>query len=130
MLVHFPVALWPAHLAFHLLADRLPAGTGGVAGFWTLAAGTILGWLAAGFGLGDLLFFSRANATITLNGGLRHAALNGTVLLGFTVLLGLEFRDYPIINHTNGWLLVEVSLLGVMLVGNYFGGKLDWRHPR
>lgn len=130
MLVHFPVALWPAHWMFHLLADRLPPTTAGIAAFWVLVSGTIFGWLAAGCGLGDLLVFSRTDAAHALNQTLKHAALNGTVLLSFSVLLGLELQSYPVISHGKGWLGIEAGLLGIMIVGNYFGGKIDWRTPR
>ncbi len=129
MLVHFPVALWPAHWGFHVLAGRLPAGLAGLAGFWLLAAGTLLGWAAAVCGALDLLKFSREADQMRLNRGLLHGGVNGGVLLGFTVLLGLEGRAYPGIAHGPGWLAGEAVLLGVLLAGNYLGGTIDWRRP-
>ena len=130
MLVHFPVALWPAHWGFHLLVESLPPNIAAIAGFWWLAAGTALGWLAAGCGLRDLINLARSDDPIALNQALRHAGINGTVLLGFTVLLGLERGSYPKISHGTGFLAIEAGLLGLMLAGNYFGGEVNWRQMR
>src|SRR5690348_7591383 len=99
MLVHFPVALWPAHAALHLFSARLPAGVAGVAGFWCLAAGTGLGWLAAGCGLADLLDLSRAGDDRRLRDGLWHALINGSVLGAGTGVLAFEYPHYPAITH-------------------------------
>ena len=126
MLIHFPVALWPAHWVFHLLAGRLPAGLAGPAGFWLLVAGTGLGWLAAGCGFMDLVGLSQAGNRRMLTGAWRHGLVNGTVLLGFTVLLGLEWPHYPQIAHGPGFLAVEAALLALLMVGNYLGGELVW----
>lgn len=129
MLVHFPVALWPTHWGLHVASGWLPTGLAGVAGFWLLAAGTVLGWLAAACGALDLLRFSRNADQSLLNRGLLHGGVNGSIVLGFTVLLGLEWRGYPGISHGSGWLTIEAVLLGAMLAGNYLGGTIDWRRP-
>ncbi|MBI3884496.1 MAG: DUF2231 domain-containing protein [Opitutae bacterium] len=127
MLVHFPVALWPAHAALHLFGGQLPAGVAGVAGFWCLAAGTALGWLAAGCGLADLLGLPREGDQRRLNDALRHAVFNGTVLLAYTGILAVEQARYPVIAHEPGFLAAEIFLLLVLGVGNFFGGEVVWR---
>jgi uncharacterized membrane protein len=127
MLVHFPVALWPAHWTLHLLADRLPPGIASIAGFWLLAAGTGIGWLAATCGASDLAAIAGREDSRLLKSALIHAAVNGTLLLAFTVLLGMEIVRYPEISHDGIYLLVEGGLLGVLAVGNYLGGRIDWR---
>lgn len=130
MLVHFPVALWPAHALLHLFASRLPAGVSAVAGFWLLAGGVILGWLAALLGVSDLLALWRTAERSRLNSAIVHGALNGSVLVGFTCLLALEFPNYPEIAHGGGFLATEVTLLVAMAVGNYFGAAVIWAKPQ
>ncbi len=126
MLIHFPVALWPAHWGFHLLAGRLPVGLAGAAGFWLLVAGTGLGWLAAACGGMDLIALSQGEDRRMVTGAWQHGLVNGTVLLGFTVLLGLELPRYPQVTHGPAFLAVEAALLAVLTVGNYLGGRLVW----
>lgn len=127
MLIHFPVALWPAHAALHGFSAQLPADVAGIAGFWCLVAGTGLGWLAAGCGLLDLLAVQREGNSRRLTAGLWHAGLNGTVLTAYTGILALEYSHYPAIAHGPIFLGLEILLLLVLGVGNFFGGELVWR---
>jgi uncharacterized membrane protein len=126
MLIHFPVALWPAHWALQVGARWLPPGAAAVVGWWLLAAGCALGWLAAFAGAADLVALARAGDARRLNLALVHAGINGTVLGGFTVLLALEWAAAPAITPGRGGLLVEALLLVAMFAGNYFGGALVW----
>ena len=126
MLIHFPVALWPAHWLLHLLAGKLPAGVGPVAAFWLLAAGCGIGWLAALAGAADLLALSRENDERRLNTALIHAGVNGTALVGFTALAAMECAAYPVVAHGVGFLAGEAILLIALFAGNYFGGSLVW----
>lgn len=127
MLVHFPIALWPAHWGFHLLARQLPEGLAGVAGFWLLLAGVVLGWFAAGAGFSDLITSGQTDKTFSLVGAWRHGLVNGSVLLGFTILLGLERPLYPTITHGTAFLSIEGGLLVLLGIGNYLGGSLVWK---
>jgi uncharacterized membrane protein len=127
MLIHFPVALWPAHFGLHLFAAQLPANVSAIGGFWLLAAGTILGWMAACFGLFDLVGLARDPGSDQFRDGLVHSIVNGTALAGFTVLAATEYPRYPAIHHHAGFLLVEAALLVAMFTGNYFGGAIVWR---
>ncbi len=129
MLLHFPVALWPAHWLLHIFASRLPAGAGGAVGFWILLAATALGWIAAFFGTCDLLAIARENDRKRLATGLVHGAVNGGVLVGFSSLLVLEYPHFPSIAHGAGFLAAEGVLLGALGAGNYFGGCLVWGRP-
>lgn len=127
ILVHFPIALWPAHTALHFAAAWLPAGAATLAGFWLLAAGTALGWLATVCGAADLLALSRDPAGhASLRTGLIHAALNGTAVLGFTALTIVEATHYPDIALNRLSLALETLAVLAMFVGNYFGGALVW----
>jgi uncharacterized membrane protein len=126
MLVHFPVALWPAHACLHIFSAQLPSGAAATVGFWLLLVGTILGWLSAFLGLGDLLDLRRKNKLSQLSNGLIHALVNGVVLNGFTAILALEYRAFPAISHGGAFLIGEVALLLAMGLGNYFGGAVIW----
>jgi uncharacterized membrane protein len=128
MLIHFPVALWPAHFALHLCAGLLPAEVSSVGGFWLLAAGTLLGWAAAFCGAFDLVALWQAGDP-RLRTGLVHAAVNGTALGGFTLLAAIETAHYPAIRDGAGFLGLEALLLVAMFAGNYFGGKIVWGEP-
>jgi uncharacterized membrane protein len=126
MLLHFPVALWPAHWMLNVFASRLPAGVGAVAGFWVLLAGTALGWIAAFFGACDLLGVWLENDSKRIMAGIIHGSVNGGVLVGFTCLLAVEYPRYPSIGHGATFLSAEFLLLCAMTAGNYFGGSLVW----
>jgi len=126
MLVHFPVALWPAHEGLHLFASQFPAGAAATVGFWLLVVGTALGWLAAIFGLTDLVALSQENDPPRLSKGIIHAVVNGSTLIGFTVIVALEYSAFPAIAHGGGFLAGEAVLLVAMFVGNYFGGAMIW----
>lgn len=127
MLIHFPIALWPAHFGLHLFAGFLPAQVSAIAGFWTLAAGVALGWLAAAFGAWDLASLSPESERDKFNAAITHAVVNGIVLVGFTVFAGYEWSRYPVIQHSAVFLVGEGALLAAMMVGNYFGGAVVWR---
>ena len=125
MLVHFPVALWPAHWCFHVFARWLPPGLAGPGAFWLLAGGTGVGWLAAVAGLADLIPLSRTGGR-PLSRALMHAAINGSVLLAFTVLVELEWPHYPAIAHGTRTLVAEGAVLALLGAGNHFGGAVIW----
>ena len=127
MLVHFPVALWPAHAGLHAFAAQLPAGVSAIAGFWLLAAGTALGWLAALAGAADLLGLWREQDKPRLASALPHGLINGSVVTGFTVLFAMEYAHYPAIAHGAAFLAVEAGLIFAMFAGNYFGAAVIWK---
>lgn len=129
MLVHFPVGLWPAHECLHLFSSKLPAGAAAVVGFWLLAAGTALGWLAAIFGVVDLVGLRQKQDDQPLSLALIHGALNGAVLSGSSAILALEYGAFPVVSHGTGFLAGEAALLGVTFLGNHFGGAVIWRRP-
>lgn len=126
MLIHFPVALWPAHWALHVLSRELPAGTAATAGFWLLVAGSSLGWLAAFAGLGDLIELSDGSDRRRFHLALTHAIINTLALVAFSTFTVIEYAAYPEIKHGVGFLGLEAALLALLLVGNYFGGSVVW----
>ncbi len=104
----------------------LPTGAAAIVGFWLLAAGTALGWFAAMLGAVDLVALWQKHDRSLMSNGLIHGAVNGSALLGFTVLLALEYGTFPAIAHGAGFLSGEVALLIAMFTGNYFGGAVIW----
>jgi uncharacterized membrane protein len=128
MLVHFPVALWPAHWVIHCLAGRLPAGATTIA-FGLLAAGTVFGWLALFAGAADLLRVQAEGSARRLKLGLIHGGVNGTVLLLFTAAAAAEYAGSVAGVHGRGWLIAEAAVLAALFAGNYFGGALVWDQP-
>lgn len=127
MLIHFPVALWPAHFALHALAPLLPPGAAGACAFWILLGGVGLGWIAAGCGAIDLVALAGPPVAREFRDALIHGLVNGTALLGFTVIAGLEYGAYPHVHHGPPFLVAEAVLLIALFVGNYFGGAVVWR---
>ena len=130
MLIHFPVALWPAHAALHIFDQHLPAGAAAVAGFWCLAVGTVTGWLAAVCGASDLFAWPPNPEPARWRAACWHLALNGTVLTGYTLLAALEWSRYPAIAPGRGLLGFELVLLATLGVGNFFGGEIVWGGSR
>lgn len=125
MLVHFPIALWPAHAALHAFSSRLPTGSTIVA-FWLLVVATALAWLAVLCGAFDLMALAIEPDRGRFRSGLVHAALNGTATIAFTVILALENAVYPDVHDSGVFLVAEISVLTLMFVGNYFGGAMVW----
>lgn len=126
MLVHFPVALWPAHLAVHAFDSHLPAGAAGVVGFWLLAAGTGVGWVAAMFGANDLLSWPEKTDPAQWRAAYWHLGLNGAVLGSYSIIAALEWARYPAIATDRVDLAIEALLLLVLGAGNFFGGEIVW----
>ena len=128
MLVHFPIGLWPAHVALQLFAAKLPAGADQAA-FWLLVAGCCLAWVAALCGAADLVALSATPERRAWRSALTHAVINGTVTAAFTGIAVVEYAAFPAVHHS-GWLLAgEIVLLGLLFVGNFFGGAVVWNAP-
>jgi uncharacterized membrane protein len=127
MVIHFPIALWPAHWFLQLFSAMLPQPGGGIVAFWLLVTGTGLGWLAAFAGAADLIEVLRSPDVGSHRAGWWHAGVNGSVLAAFSVLALVEYANFPHVVH--GWpmLVGEAAVLAALMVGNYFGGAMVWR---
>lgn len=126
MLVHFPIAFWPAHWALQAFGpSALPAG-GAAVGRWLVSAGCALGWLSACAGGLDLAGYWRAEDQRAVRAGLVHAVINGSALFGFTVVSLLEWRVGQPVYHGRVFLGAEAVLLVALFVGNHFGGRIRW----
>ena len=130
MLVHFPVALWPAHWVLHVFHARLPVDSVGAVAFWLLLAGTVVGWVAAVAGAPEWLRVTGGSDEAAMRNANVHAIVNGAVLLAFTVLTAREAAQYPHVVHAPRILIGEAVVLAAMAIGNYFGGAVIWSaHP-
>ena len=121
ILIVFPLGLLATAVIFDIL--RLATGNTGfaTAAYWNIAAGIVIGLVAAVFGLVDWLAIpggTRAKAI-----GLWHGAGNVVVVLLFAVSWLLRLNEPVHIPSTPAFVL---SLLGVLLalVTGWLGGEL------
>ncbi|MFC5271364.1 DUF2231 domain-containing protein [Adhaeribacter terreus] len=123
ILVHFPSALFPVEFAFAAIGYYRHDLSFSNAAFYVLAAGVLLGWLAAFAGLIDLSRIPKEKATGQRT-GLIHGGLNVLVLSGYTVLAILQYKAPEISYATVPQLLLKAFLLLLLIAGNYLGGQL------
>ena len=93
------------------------------AAYYALAGGVGAGWLAVVFGFMDLVRIPPEQKA-TLSTALWHAGLNTGVLMGYSVLFFLEWRQAGLVPATLGELSVRAALLLVLVAGNYLGAQL------
>jgi uncharacterized membrane protein len=123
MLVPFPIAFLVGALATDLTA----LGTGDpfwwVASKWLLAAGLVMGALAAMFGLVDFLTIPRAR---TGHAGWVHFLGNATALILALVNLLLRLGQHE--PATGGELALSIIVVLILLVTGWLGGELAYRY--
>jgi len=127
-LVHLPVALWPAALAFDLLTR---AGIGGNAfvqtSFYAIGLGLASALLAIPTGLADWLDVKRENPAWKL--GLYHLILNSILTGAALINLGLRINTFQ---TSASVALVPLSLsflcTVLLLVSGYLGGRLVYNY--
>ena len=126
MLIHFPSALLPADLVLSYLFYRTGTESFGSAAFYCLVGGVILGWLSGITGLIDLVLIKDKN---TMAAALIHGGINLTVVLVFSVFAYKSWNLYPQIQTpTIVILIVKLITIIFMLIGNYLGGRLIFKH--
>jgi uncharacterized membrane protein len=124
MIVHFPAALLPVAFLFSVIANFIvnPALT--QAAYYCLLAGVIGGWVAMVTGMIDLFLYVLRSGT-SIKSGLWHGGIQTTVIIGFTILLALEYNQSVItVSHSVWILVVKAILVVVMLAGNYIGAEV------
>ena len=127
LLIHFPTAFFPMDLFLSGMQYYRQESSFGMAGFYCLAGGVILGLLAMVTGLLDFLKIPRDDKKAFAL-GLYHGFLNGTIILIFAVLAFKEWQSYPEIQTSMGSLIVKGILVLTLFAGNYLGGKLIYEH--
>jgi len=128
MLVHFPAALLPIEFLAYAVFVIYGIDAFGVTSFHTMFAGVVLGWLAAIFGLWDLIDVQRTNKA-ALNPTLIHGGLNALVMMVYSVILYKAWLAFPQPQVASyGMLILRGLTNAVMFVGNFYGGSLILKH--
>src|SRR5687768_2328318 len=136
LMVHFPSALLPMDLVFGVIAIFYLNDDLARAAYYCLVAGTIGGWVAVITGMVDLFSYILKKEE-AIRPGFMHAGIQTAVIIGFTVLLSIEYKNQLYVLKPPVWMWICKSvLLLVMLAGNYLGGELlmkyvinEWRKP-
>lgn len=124
MLIHFPSALFPMDFVCSVLYFYAGEPPFAYAAFYALAGGVLLGWLAAVFGLFDLVKVSSGHPA-ALKKALVHGGINFVVITVYTLFAYAVFKNYPQLPVVSPLLLlVKAGLLACLVVGNYLGGSL------
>jgi uncharacterized membrane protein len=124
ILIHFPSALLPMDFACSLIAYFGGPASLTDAAFYAAAGGVILGWLAVITGSIDLLPLVKKKPG-SLNKALIHGTVNTTVLLAFTVMAIISYKNFPALVPDGAVKLwVKGILVLVLGVGNFLGGSL------
>lgn len=124
MLVHFPTALLPMDLCCSVIHHFSGNASFIKASFYAMTGGVAGGWLAALFGIVDLLLVIEKKPD-AFRKGLFHGSINTAVILFYTLVLFSKFRLYPGL-PPDSLMLIALKTLAVLalLVGNYLGGSL------
>lgn len=128
ILAHFPSALFPMSVACSSLFYFSDNTWAGHAAFYNLMAGAGTAWLTILFGIWESLLVP-ARKTKAIVSILWHATFNGLATILFSIWASNAWDEYPNLVKDSITLLVFKWIAVVMLViGNYFGGKLLLEH--
>jgi len=123
MLIHFPAALFPMELVCYYIFYLRGNASFANASFYAIVGGVLLGWLAIVTGAIDVVMIKHNGALQAK--ALTHGSINMVVVLGYTVMAAIIYKDYPNLQvATLKMLVMKVSLNVLMLGGNYLGGNL------
>jgi uncharacterized membrane protein len=129
MVIHFPVALLPMDLLFGMSAIYFQNDMLYEAAYYCLMAGVLGGWLAVLTGLYDLFTRIMKPAQPIPLQAFIHAGLQTIVVIGFSVVLSLEYHHPDFIGQVPLWLwMTKGFMMLLLLAGNYFGGELVFRY--
>jgi Predicted membrane protein (DUF2231). len=128
MIIHFPTALLPMELVLSFLFFKTANTSFGSAAFYCAVGGVAIGVVSMLTGLIDLLGFKKEQKE-ALGVGLIHGFINGTVIIVYAVIAYKEWKVYPEIPlPTPTMLIVKALAVLTLLVGNYYGGSLIYKH--
>lgn len=126
MLIHFPAALFPMELVCYYIYCTNGNTSFANASFYAMTGGVLLGWLAIITGAIDLIMI-KDNGALQAK-ALIHGTINTIVVLSYTIIAFMFYKDYPNLpSATITLLAVKVSLNVLMIAGNYLGGNLVLR---
>jgi len=128
ILVHVPMAVWPAALVFDLLSR---AGIGGNAiartSFFAIGFGLAVALLAVPTGIVDWWGIKREKPAWKI--GLWHMALNAVALIlfaiNFTLRLGM-YREGSVVS--NAPLILSIAGTLALFVSAYLGGRMVYAY--
>lgn len=128
LLIHFPTALLPMDTVLGFFGYYTQDEMFAKAGFYCLAAGVMMGYLAMIPGLTDLLKLANAKSPAVSTAFL-HALINGSLILVFSVFAYKGWKAYPLTSIPSMTMLIAKSILIIILfVGNFLGGKLIYNY--
>lgn len=123
MLIHFPAALFPMELVCYYIYYTNYDTSFSYASFYALLGGVIAGWLSVITGAIDLIGI-KDNGALQAK-ALIHGTVNTIVVLGYTILAAMIYKDYPNLPvATLSLVVIKVSLNLLMIGGNFLGGNL------
>lgn len=126
MLIHFPTALLPMDLVLSYLFFRSGNENYGNAAFYCLVVGVTLGLLSGITDFIDLVLIKNKTA---MAAAFVHGGINLSAILVFSVFAYKSWNLYPHLSiPTITILIVKFATVLFMLVGNYLGGKLIFKH--
>jgi uncharacterized membrane protein len=129
MLVHFPAALLPMEWLCALMAFTGADHGFALASFYAMFLGCALGWVAMIFGTFDLIDVYESRNNDAMKTALWHGGINTLVLTGYSIIAWIAWKQYPDPGAaTLPGLIIRFLLNALMLLGNYFGGKLILTH--
>jgi len=124
MLIHFPSALFPMDLVCSILARAYGMTSFADASFYALVGGVGLGYVAILTGAIDLLGIVKDKPKTVMKVFV-HGAVNTIVVMGYSVIAFMAYKNYPHLSPDSSLMLVlKAALVAFMLVGNYLGGNL------
>lgn len=128
MLIHFPIGLLPMEWVLSLLGYLYPNSAFPSAAFYCLVGGVLSGYMAMLTGLFDLIAIPKENK-MAVGTGLLHGFINGFVVLVYTVFAYKIWQVYPHVTAPSlVMLLVKALLVVCLLIGNFLGGTLIYKH--
>lgn len=125
ILVSFPIAFFTGSAAFDTLAIALDRESFAVTGFYLLAAGLVMGLVAAVPGLVDFLYTVPPGSSARMR-AFRHALLNLCMIALFAI--AWFHRATAEVPAPGFYLACEFVGLGLMLVAGWLGGTLVHRN--
>src|SRR5574338_85561 len=127
MLIHFPISFLPLSALLDIFSIIYNNTYLAELAFYSLILGTTSAIFAAGFGAMELIKIK--NGQSILRKALLHGGLNVLWLMIFSVIAGIQLKQFPEINILNLWLIIlKVSIVAGLFHSNFLGGELVLRY--
>jgi uncharacterized membrane protein len=127
MVIHFPLALFPVSFLFDLVYYKSGDPAFSVMSFYCMAIGLGGSYVAAIFGIIDLLNIGKD--TEILKKALIHAGITTTVVFCYTILVALRYKHIDFTGASPRLFMgLNLFLNIILIVGAHYGGDLIFRH--